>query len=96
MLPLLSPGTEILLDPHAYEKSLPKIGDIVVTIYPGDLSQRSCQANRNLQIVKRITRIMDDGSLFLEGDNPAESTDSRTWGTVELKDIVGKVTSLFD
>jgi phage repressor protein C with HTH and peptisase S24 domain len=31
MLPLFKPGEEILINPQAYKKSLPKIGDVVVT-----------------------------------------------------------------
>lgn len=86
MLPLLKPGTEILINPNAYQKSIPKIGDIIVTIHP---------AHPNLSIVKRITAINQDGSYFLTGDNPTESTDSRHWGTIKLEDIIGKVTSCF-
>lgn len=86
MLPLLQPGTEILISTSAYQKSMPKIGDIIVTIHP---------YYPELTIVKRITAINQDGNYFLMGDNPSESTDSRHWGTIKLEDIIGKVTSYF-
>ncbi|MDJ0570458.1 MAG: nickel-type superoxide dismutase maturation protease [Pleurocapsa sp. MO_192.B19] len=86
MLPLLQPGTEILINPHAYQKKVPKVGDIIVTIHPD---------RPELIIVKRITDINQDGSYFLTGDNLTESTDSRHWGTIKFEAIIGKVTSIF-
>lgn len=86
MLPLLQPGEEILINPHAYQKSKPEVGDIVVTIYP---------YSPEITIVKRITAIDLDGNYFLSGDNPAASTDSRYWGTIKSQDIMAKVTSRF-
>ena len=86
MLPLLEPGTEILINPNAYQKSMPKIGDIIVTTHP---------YYPELSIVKRITAINKDGSYFLTGDNLTESTDSRHWGSIKLEDIIGQVTSSF-
>lgn len=86
MLPSLKPGDEILLDPYIYHQQLPQIGDIVVTTHPHQ---------KQLSIVKRIKAINSDGSYFLTGDNSIASTDSRNWGTIELSDFIGKVTSLF-
>ena len=40
--------------------------------------------------VKRVVKI-EDGAYFLEGDNKKFSTDSRKFGPVKKKDIVGKV-----
>lgn len=86
MLPLLQPGEEILIDPHAYQKTSPQLGDLVVTVHPWQ---------KNLLIVKRITALAPDNRYFLEGDNLKESTDSRTWGAISLPAILGKVTSRF-
>jgi nickel-type superoxide dismutase maturation protease len=87
MLPLLQPGDEILLDPDAYRKYLPQIGDIVVIMHP---------LQSNLTIVKRITAINNHDGYFVTGDNATASTDSRHWGTIKFSDILGKVTSQFD
>ena len=85
MFPLLQPGNEILIDPHAYKKSLPKLNDIVVTKHP---------YKPEIIIVKRITAI-DGSDYFLTGDNLADSTDSRHWGSVKSEEILGRVTSHF-
>jgi nickel-type superoxide dismutase maturation protease len=86
MLPLLQPGDEILINPYAYKKSLPKLNDLVVTIHP---------LQPKITIVKRVTAVNSEEKYFLTGDNVADSTDSRHWGSVELQDILGKVTSYF-
>ena len=87
MLPLLKPGDEILINPGAYRHAPPRPGDIVVAWHP----QRP-----NLRLVKRVTGITPDGQIILQGDNPAESTDSRFFGPVASTKIVGQVTSLFE
>lgn len=86
MLPLLKPGDEILIDPYAYHRYLPQIDDIIVAKHP---------QKRQLTIVKRITAIKDN-QYFLMGDNRNASTDSHDWGTIELSNIYGRVTSLFN
>lgn len=40
--------------------------------------------------VKRVAEIKDS-KFFLEGDNKKESIDSRKFGWIDKKDIVGKV-----
>ena len=86
MFPLLQPGNEILIDPYAYKKSPPKLNDIVVTKHP---------QKPEIIIVKRVTAIDGKINYFLTGDNLADSTDSRHWGSVKSQDILGKVTSHF-
>jgi nickel-type superoxide dismutase maturation protease len=86
MLPLLKPGDEILLNPNAYNQYLPQISEIVVTTHPHE---------SNLIVVKRITAIEPNGNLFLMGDNLRESTDSRHWGSINPRNIIGKVSSRF-
>lgn len=86
MIPNLNPGDEILVDPRAYRLESPQVGDIVVAYRPDRV---------NVTIIKRISAITDDGNLFLLGDNPASSTDSRTFGLVPSENIISKVTSKF-
>ena len=80
MLPTLADGAKVLVDPKGYIVT----GDVVLAEHP---------YKTDIKIVKRVSDIADDGRLTLNGDNPAESTDSRAFGTVSLESIMGKVTS---
>ncbi len=84
MLPGLRAGDEVLLNPTAYHRQDPQVGEIVLVSHPlsGD------------PILKRIARI-EPGGLFLTGDNAAQSTDSRTWGLFTLETVRGRVTSVY-
>ncbi len=86
MLPLLQPGDEVLVNSRAYKKSLPRPNDIVVAHHPH---------RPPLRIIKRIADTTENGRYILLGDNPAESSDSRTFGPVTSKQILGKVTCRF-
>ena len=86
MAPLLEPGDEVLADPRAYRRSPPRSGDIVVARHP------FCT---DLLLIKRVVEVHEDGTCVLEGDNPAESTDSRAFGALPRERILGRVTSRF-
>ncbi len=86
MIPLLQPGDGLLIDLTAYHQKCPRSGEIVIAWHP---------LETNLKIVKRVASVLDDGSCFLLGDNPTESTDSRSFGPIELNKILGKVCCRF-
>lgn len=81
MQPLLKPGDEVLIAPGA----TPVPGDIVVARHP---------FRRDVRLIKRVQAVVGD-RYVLTGDNPAESTDSRTFGPVAAEQIIGRVTSRF-
>ena len=58
----------------------PKEGDIVVLKHP----------KKEMKLIKRIKKIENE-KYFVVGDNPAYSSDSRDFGFVERKEIIGKV-----
>lgn len=86
MLPLLSPENEVLLDPAAYTKSLPKQGDIVIADHPHQ---------PKLSIIKRVDFVEPNGLCYLKGDNPDASSDSRQFGLVSQVQLQGKVICRF-
>ena len=78
MLPALRHGDVVLVDPSAS----PVAGDIVLTRHP---------LRSDTRIIKRLDHITDDGRLYLLGDNAAESTDSRAFGTLNPDLLIGRV-----
>jgi nickel-type superoxide dismutase maturation protease len=77
MLPVLKDGDLVLVNPYAE----PKIGDIVLAQHP---------FKKSVRIIKRIREISPEGRYFLVGDNADESTDSRSFGALSAKDILGR------
>ena len=86
MIPKLQPGDEVLIDSHAYRQHPPQVGDIVAAYRPD---------RTDVTIIKCVAAVESDGCLFLLGDNPTSSTDSRSFGPVPTENIIGKVTSKF-
>lgn len=80
MSPTLLPGAFVLAAPGASFAS----GDVVVALDP-----RTGQP-----VVKRVSDV-GPGGVFLRGDNPARSTDSRTYGPVRPEAVLARVTSQF-
>jgi nickel-type superoxide dismutase maturation protease len=77
MLPTLKNGDGILIDADAKISA----GDIILAKHP---------FKKSVIILKRLAEIDENGNYFLVGDNPAESTDSRTFGAISAKHILGK------
>lgn len=73
-------GDTVLVNKLAYVFKSPQINEVIVLKNPKD---KTC-------IIKRINRIKDN-KYFVLGDNSKESTDSRSFGWISKKEIVGKV-----
>ena len=80
MQPTLASGDRVLVR-RLGRKPGPSLGSVVVTWHP----QRS-----KLRLIKRLSRV-DSKGLWLLGDNPAESTDSRQLGAVPANLLIGEV-----
>jgi nickel-type superoxide dismutase maturation protease len=82
MAPRLPSGSLIVAWPIDDATRL-RVGDVVVARRPD---------RPELEIVKRIEAIDAAGSaIFLAGDNPGASTDSRQFGTVTRHHILARV-----
>ncbi len=75
MMPALKPNDRVIVSSLPYLFLKPKIGDVVVFRYNGEV------------LVKRIVRI-ENGKFSLEGDNKSDSLKTEP---IERKDILGKV-----
>lgn len=78
MWPTLNEGDVVLVKRTLFARE----GDIVLAKHP----YRS-----SVKIVKRVAEVLPDGALILKGDNPVESTDSRSFGSISQGDVVGIV-----
>lgn len=56
----------------------PRVGDVVIV------------RHHRLEIIKRVDQIKED-AVYLLGDNPAESTDSRQFGWLPMRAVIGVV-----
>jgi nickel-type superoxide dismutase maturation protease len=72
MAPGLLPGDRLLVESHTYRRRGPRRGEVVLAPDPRD---------RNRELIKRVAAV-DRSGLRLRGDDPAASTDSRTFGSV--------------
>jgi len=81
MAPRLPSGALVVVRP--VDRTTPlRVGEMVVARRP-DRPQ--------LEIIKRIQAVDGNGAIFLVGDNPSSSTDSREFGPVSREQIVARV-----
>src|SRR4051812_24626569 len=57
------------------------VGDVVLAQHP---------FKQSLMMLKRVAGIDENGRFELRGDNPGESSDSRTFGSLPIENIKGK------
>jgi nickel-type superoxide dismutase maturation protease len=81
MLPTLADGDLVFCDTSGASRT--RIGDVVVADHP---------LHRGSMIIKRVSAIDGDRWQLL-GDNPSESTDSRTLGAISVAKIIGRVSA---
>lgn len=84
MLPLLKPGSTILMKPVKSKKVL-KEKMIVIAKHP---------FNPEKKLIKQIAEIRKDGRLSVIGLNPSNSLDSRSFGVIQPNLVLGVVYSV--
>jgi len=100
MEPAVLRGDRVLADKTAYRRMAPRKGDVVIFVYPDD---------RSKIFMKRITGLpgsditlpdgkqesVPHGMVYVLGDNSGSSIDSRQFGFIQLRDILGKVRQVY-
>jgi len=82
MTPALAPGDYVIVNTWAYRRREPGVGDLVVLRDPEGEGRFLC---------KRIAGVSGSGFYAVRGDNEAVSRDSRSFGLVSRRLIIGKV-----
>lgn len=81
MEPTLASGDWILVDPDAYARRSPEVGELVLAPDPREPERL---------LIKRVQAVDPDGRLRLIGDAPGASTDSRSFGAIQATSVLGR------
>ena len=84
MAPGIGESDYVLVNKLSYVLGKPRYGDVVVAKHPGT----------GRLIVKRVAKV-ESNRYLLRGDNEKASSDSRGFGAVTRKMLVGKVWKVF-
>lgn len=82
MLPTLKEGDMVFFKKYIKNKSLLKVGQIVIIYHP----------LKNIRLIKRVKSIIKN-SIEVLGDNIEYSDDSNKFGLINHEKVVGIVTS---
>ena len=82
MLPTLKEGDMVFFKKYIKNKSLLKVGQIVIIYHP----------LKNIRLIKRVKNIIKN-SIEVLGDNIEYSDDSNKFGLIKNEKVIGIVTS---
>jgi nickel-type superoxide dismutase maturation protease len=82
MLPTLKEGDMVFFKKYIKNKSLLKVGQIVIIYHP----------LKNIRLIKRVKSIIKN-SIEVLGDNIEYSNDSNKFGLINNEKVIGIVTS---
>ena len=82
MLPTLKEGDMVFFKKYIKNKSLLKVGQIVIIYHP----------LKNIRLIKRVKNIIKN-SIEVLGDNIEYSDDSYKFGLIDNEKVIGIVTS---
>jgi nickel-type superoxide dismutase maturation protease len=81
MAPTLHAGDWVLVDPDAYERRRPRVGELVLVGDP---------RGPDRLLVKRVDAVSAEGAIEVIGDARGASIDSRAFGPVDGDAVVGR------
>lgn len=82
MYPTLRDGDVVTVHPDAYATDRPAVGHLVLVHHP---------FKKDVRMVKRVGEVLPDGRVFVVGDCPLESEDSRGFGALRPDAVIGRV-----
>lgn len=80
MSPTFSDGMSVLVNRVSFIFKSPQVNDIIALYDPRDRKV----------LIKRVVKI-EEKKYFVQGDNKNSSTDSRVFGMIDKRDIIGKI-----
>jgi signal peptidase I len=100
MEPAVTPGDYVIFDNTAGDKIAPKKGVIVLFRYPDDRSKLYTKRVAGLPGDTLLLSglgliIVPHGHIFVLGDNLKHAVDSRVFGPVPLRDVIGKARQVY-
>ena len=109
MYPTLRDGERVVVDTTACRKAPPAVGDVVLARHPfmrdtwminrivgGAAAPPLTPCRRHRCSTTRRVGAPAHGRYVLQGDNPVESSDSRSFGPVPLRNILGRAVHKVD
>jgi signal peptidase I len=100
MEPAVRQGDCVLADKTAYRRMAPKKGDVVIFVNPDDRSKKFIKRiealpGETIAAADGTKEEVPHGYVYVLGDNRTNSYDSRRFGFIPLRDIVGKVRQVY-
>ncbi len=101
MSPTVLKGDYVLADKTAYRNHPVRKGDIIIVVYPDDRSkvlirQVVALPGNTFTLLTGESLTVPHGTILIEDSLPgASALDSHTFGPVDMRDIVGKVTQVY-
>jgi len=95
MLPAYKPGDRLIAENITYRLRAPRASEAVIVRQPGsdgriDLKRIAAGPGSPVTVLGE-PRVLADDEWFVLGDNLDASTDSRTLGPINRRDILGRV-----
>tara|TARA_B100001113_G_scaffold308435_1_gene270588 strand:- start:367 stop:615 length:249 start_codon:yes stop_codon:yes gene_type:complete len=78
MEPSIQDGEKVVFEKFIQQKI--SIGNVVLCSHP---------FMKKRVIVKRVKEVLDNHMIVIQGDNPLYSSDSRSFGPIEINKIIG-------
>jgi signal peptidase I len=100
MAPVVLRGDRVFADKTAYRRMPPHKGDIIVFVYPDDRSKIFIRRIEGLPgevitLTNGKKEQVPHGMIYVLGENKEQSIDSRDFGFIPLRDVIGKVRQIY-